>query len=127
MSYTTRFYIDLDTQERVPAIYQVYLTMPACYDACMEIRATSEEEAIEMALATAWSDAVWECDSGDRHNIGVSQVECDEPPEGAFFVERECYTGDANLDSLFETEPTEPPASLQEEDEESAATPLKKD
>jgi hypothetical protein len=41
--------------------------------------------------------------------------DCEVPPEGAILIERGYYDGDANLDSLFEEQPTLPGAEVQQE------------
>jgi hypothetical protein len=98
---SNRFYINFDTQERVVAKYQVYLTMPAYYDACVEIDATSEEEARQIALATGWMEAKWDFDGGDRYNIEVCRVDCDDPPADAILVQQGYDTTGASIDALF--------------------------
>lgn len=111
-----RFYISLDTHERIPATYQVHLTMPAYYDAWIDIEATSEQEATEIALASAWRDADWQCDRGDAHSIEVYDVECKEPPDDGFLVELDHYSSNASIETLFEADLTSDSASHSKED-----------
>jgi len=100
-----RFYINPDTQERVRVTYRVHLTMPAIHDGYVEIEATSEEEAAQIALEDPWTNVDWDCDdSGNRHGIEVFEVECDDPPSDAILIEQGYYIGNANLGGLFEAE-----------------------
>lgn len=103
---SNRFYINFDTQERVPATYEVHLTRRAYYDAFVTVEATSEEEARTISLASDWSDEFWELDRGDPDDFYVNDVTCKQAPDGAVLIEQGYHNSDANLAALFETEPS---------------------
>jgi hypothetical protein len=102
-----RYFVDLDTQERVLATYRVHLTMPSSYDGFIDITTTSEEEAARLALEADWCDVEWEDDGGDKHAITVLEVSCDDPPTDAVMITHGYYTGNANLESIFGKESQE--------------------
>jgi hypothetical protein len=102
-----RFYIDIDTQDRVKATYQIHLIRPATHDGYVEIEAFSEQEAIELALGERRYDVDWDCqDSGGE--IEVFDVSCDEPPENTILFERGYNYSGASLDHLFEPDAHRP-------------------
>src|SRR5215469_12895008 len=103
-STQNRFYIDPNTQDRIPAIYRVHLVMPAFHDGFVDVEATSEQEAADVALKMDYSEIDWEHDGGDECAIEVVEVECEEPPENGILIEQEWYRSNANISSLFEEE-----------------------
>ena len=98
------FYWNPDKQERVRAVYQVHLVMPATYEGYVDIEAESEEEAARLALEDHFSEVDW-CDveRGDGC-CEVFEVFCENPPADAILIRPGRRTG-ANLDALFEPEP----------------------
>jgi len=103
-----RFYINPDTQDRVQAMYRVHLTMPAIHDGYVEIEASSESEAIEVALGRGGHNVDWACDDwGDSCAISVCCVEVESPPEGTILIEQGYCQCGANLDAVFEPDAPE--------------------
>jgi hypothetical protein len=100
-SEPNRFYIDPDTQDRIPATYRVHLVIPALHDGFVDVEATSEDEAAQLAIDKHFSEIEWEYDGGDKHAIEVFEVECDEPSRNGILVEQGYYQSNANIDSLF--------------------------
>jgi hypothetical protein len=96
-----RFYINPDTQDRIPAVYKVRLVMPALHDGFVDVEATSENEAAEFALGKHYAEIQWDYDSGDKGSIEVLDVDCEVPPENEILVEQGYYRGNASIDVLF--------------------------
>ena len=96
------YYMNPDTQDRIRVTWQVHLSMPATYDGFIEIEADSAEDAARLALEQRWTDVDWDySDSGDKYSICVSDVDCEEPPEGAVLI-CPAWNSEASLSSLFE-------------------------
>ena len=97
------FYWNPDKQERVRAVYQVHLVMPATYEGYVDIEAESEEEAAHLALENHSSEVDW-CDVERGDGCAEAfEVFCENPPANAIPVRPGRKTG-ANLDFLFEPE-----------------------
>jgi len=97
------FYWDPDKGERVRVTYRVYLTAPAWCEGVIEVEATSEEDAVRMALdEDHYCEIDWDHDY-DTGEAEVVDVECEEPPEGAILFGAEPNTS-VSLDALFGTE-----------------------
>ena len=77
--------------------------MPATYLGTVTVEADSESDAARLALEADWCEFDWDCsDSGDRHSIEVLDVQCEEPPEGAVFMDPS--RSKATIEPLFEPE-----------------------
>jgi hypothetical protein len=101
-----RYYLDIETQERVKVTYRVHLTMSAIHDGDLEVEAYSDAEAARLAL-DGWLDADWKCeDMGDKYSIAVFEVYCEDPPEGAVLIQLGS-TSEADISGLFEDAPAE--------------------
>ena len=99
-----RYYIDPNTQDRLQVTYRVHLVMPAVHDGFVDVEATSENEAAQLALKKHHLEIEWYYDEGDDHAIEVLDVECEEPPENGILIEQGHYSGNASISSLFEEE-----------------------
>lgn len=98
-------YMNIDTQERVRVTWRVTLTMPASIDGYIDVVATTQEEAAQLALGMPWTDVEWDDDtlSFDKHGLDLFDVECEAPPVDAILVCPGRKTG-ASLNAFFETE-----------------------
>lgn len=101
-----RFYIDPDTQDRLQVTFRVHLVMPAVHDGFVDVEATSEVEAAQLAIEKHFEEIEWDYDGGDKHAVEVLDVECEEPPEDGVLVEQGYYRGNASIASLFNEEAT---------------------
>ena len=77
--------------------------MPALHVGFIDIEATSENEAGQLALEKHYSEIEWDYDGGDRHAIEVLDVDCENPPDG-ILVEQGYSRSAASIDCLFEEE-----------------------
>ena len=113
------FYLNIDTQERVPVVWQVCLMVPAYMNGYVDVEATTQEEAAELALDKYWNDIEWDYDfEADYSGVQVCDVECENPPVGALLMNAGPSTG-TNLDALFgrDDEPTAPEDPIQKANE----------
>lgn len=100
MKPPNRYYTDPDTLERLLLTYRVHFSKPATSAGYVDIEATSENEAVELALADPWTDGHWEFDHTDCDNdIEVCEVWCDDPPEDALLMETN--GSEATLDGVL--------------------------
>ena len=76
--------------------------MPALHDGYVDVEATSEDEAVRLAIKEHLMEVEWDYDGGDKYAIEVLDVDCEEPPENGILVEQGYYQGNASIDSLFE-------------------------
>jgi hypothetical protein len=86
----------------------VHLTKPALYYGYIEVEASSENEAVELA-EKHWEKVEWDYDDpGDNGAIEVIDVELvDDPPDGALLVRQGYSLSNATLDGLFAVQPGE--------------------
>lgn len=101
MQEQNRYYINPETGDRLSAVYQVHLVMPATHNGYVDVAATSENEAVRLALEEHFTEVQWDYDKGDTCAVEVLDVECEEPPENGILIEQGHYTGNANLGRAF--------------------------
>jgi hypothetical protein len=102
-----RFYLNPETLDRVLATYRVHLTIRAIHDAYVDIEATSDSQATELALGREVRNVDWTYDVGDRDAIEACCVECEDPPKDSILIQQGYCKCGANLNAIFEPETPE--------------------
>jgi hypothetical protein len=110
------FYLNIDTQDRVPALWRVRLTMPAWIYGHVDVQATTAEEAAQLALDKHLGNVNWDYEDidYDDYAAAVIDVECEDPPANTLLMCPGRNAG-ANLDAFFghEDPPTRAKDSIQ--------------
>lgn len=112
MSESSGYYCDPKTGERVKATFQIHFVMRATHAEFVEVEAYSEQEAVQLALyENDWTyrqDWFFEkgdvhgmpCAENDRGFIEVEEINCEHPPEGAYFIP--ARSSEADISAEFE-------------------------
>src|ERR1019366_1257956 len=99
------FYLNIDTQDRVSVVWRVCLTVPACIHGCVDVEATTGEEAAQLVIDKLAGDV--KCDDGDidydAYAVEVLEVECEDPPAKAIPMCSGRKTG-GSLNGSFRTD-----------------------
>jgi hypothetical protein len=103
------FYLNIDTEERVRVTWRVSFIVSAYMGGYVDVEATTQDEAAELATHKHFSDVEWDYDYDvDYSTADLWDVECEHPPADAILI-RPGYKTGANLDALFEPETAEAP------------------